>query len=142
MHDSNCPIPDMGHRVYVAVKLPSRQQRHATLASLSDLAHSWLYRPVSLALTMVAAHCAGHTDLETIRRMPNGSGMFSIGALNAKSLAPSSLHLGVKKRSRTEVLQYCRALEAQVSAALKSDAEALMEHDSVMTTYILVAEQG
>ena len=126
LHDPNCPVPDMGRRVYVAVKLSSRKQQHATLASLSDLALSWSYRPTSLALAMVAAHCAGHTDLETIRPLLDGSGRFSIGALNAKSLAPSSLHLGVKKRSWTEVLQYCRALEAQVSAALKSDAEALM----------------
>ena len=108
-----------------------------TLAALADLAHSWSYGPASLALAMVAAHSAGYTDLQTIRPMLDGSGEFSIGALTVRSLAPSSLHLGVKKRTRSEVLAYCRALETQVSAVLKSDAEDMMEQDKDMATYIL-----
>ena len=68
-----------------------------------------------------------------------GSGEFSIGALTARSLAPSSLHLGVKKRTRSEVLAYCRALGAQAPAVLvlKTNAKALMERDKDMATYIL-----
>ena len=136
LHNANCPVPDTSHRVYVAVKLSPQGQQGVTLASLSDLANSWSYGPASLALAVVAAHCAGCTDLQTIRPMLDSSGIFSIGALNAKSLAPSSLHLGVKKRTRTEVLQYCRALETQVSTVLKSDAAALEDQDKGLAAYI------
>ena len=136
LHNANCPVPDTSHRVYVAVKLSPQRQQGVTLASLSDLGNSWSYRPASLALAMVAAHCAGCTDPQTIRPMLDGSGIFSIGALNAKSLAPSSLHLGVKRRTRTEVLQYCRALETQVSTVLKSDAAALEDQDKGLAAYI------
>ena len=71
--------------------------------------------------------------------MLDGSGEFNIGALAAKSLASSSLHLGIKKRTRSDVLAYCRALETQGLAALKTGAEALIaqDRDRDMVAYIL-----
>ena len=35
------------------------------------------------------------------------------------------------------MLQYCRALESQVSTALEADAEPLVQQDSDMAAYIL-----
>ena len=70
LHNANCPVPDMTHRVYVAVKLSPQElcscdtaKQGVTLAALVDLAQSWSYGPASLALAMVAAHSADHTDL-------------------------------------------------------------------------------
>ena len=97
------------------------------------MAHSWSYGPASLALAMVA----GHTYVQMVRPMLDGPGEFSIGTLTVRSLAPSGLHLGVKKRTRSEVLAYCKALNTQVSAMLNGDADAMMEHDKEMATYIL-----
>ena len=68
--------------------------------------------------------------------MLDGTGRFSIGALTAKSLAPSSLQLSEKTQSRSEVLQYCRALEFQVSETLTADAEAMQPADADMAKYI------
>ena len=119
--------PDEGHRVYVAAKLSPAEQLGSSLACLDQLTNTWSYRPASLALAMVAAHSSGHTDLATIKPMLDGTGIFSIGALTARSLAPSSLQLGSKKQSRSEILQYCRALETQVAAALTENAHHLRE---------------
>ena len=86
---------------------------------------------------MVVAHSAGYTNLQTIRPMLDGPDEFSIGVLTVGLLAPASLHLRVKKRTRSEVLACCRALETKVSAVLRSDAEDMMEHNKDTVTYNL-----
>ena len=63
LHNAHCPVPNMSHRVYVAVILSPQEQQGASLTSLVDLAHSWSYGLASLALAMIAAHSTGHTDL-------------------------------------------------------------------------------
>ena len=124
--------------MYVAAKLSLATQPGERIACLGELAGSWSYRPASLALAMVAAHSSGHTDTTTLGPMLDGTGRFSIGALTAKSLAPSSLQLSEKTQSRSEVLQYCRALEFQVSETLTADAEAMQPADADMASqYVL-----
>lgn len=122
--------------VYVAAKLSPATQPGERIANLRELAGSWSYRPASLALAMVAAHGSGHTDIATIGPMLDGTGVFSIGALTARSLAPSSLQLSTKTQSRSKVLQYCRALEFQVSESLIADADAMQPADADMAGYI------
>ena len=102
LHNANCPVPDTSHRVYVAVKLSPRlsQERQAGCHSGQPLRSGtllvvqasqpslWLW----LQLTVQAA--------QTCRRLGlcwMAQAIFSIGALNAKSLAPSSLHSGCQE---------------------------------------------
>ena len=136
LNDTACSSSADGHLVYVAAKLSLATQPGERIACLGELAGSWSYRPASLALAMVAAHSSGHTDTTTLGPMLDGTGRFSIGALTAKSLAPSSLQLSEKTQSRSEVLQYCRALEFQVSETLTADAEAMQPADADMAKYI------
>ena len=104
LHSTDHPGSAADHNVYVAAKLSPVTQPGERIACLHELAGSWSYRPASLALAMVAAHSGGHTDLATIQPMLDSTGIFSIGALTAKSLAPSSLQLGKKTQSRSEML--------------------------------------
>lgn len=100
LHGSGCVGSAADHNVYVAAKLSPITQLGESIAYLHELAGSWSYRPASLALAMVAAHSGGHTDLATIQPMLDSTSVFSIGALTARSLAPSSLQLGCKTQSR------------------------------------------